>query len=328
MRLAIKNQYTSKQKEQKNLPGARGRPRRRSMRPAVPDGLLAQHLRASMHPEKKRSHVGTKISDVLGKPNGYVYRGADASMCHMQGVASAGPNAIVMKTHKPNTMAQATCTYDASNNRCVGPNPETTVVKTASTVVRPEYSVSAREYQYRRGILPEQHAAFTPVRSQQYLDVNGKLLAPTDSPTEGSQVFQMTQCSDHATSCNRGLTTFKPSNRAFKTSNAVTSSARTVKLQHDVLTRENHAQYKTNGAYNTNYIPGAFARQTIKTFSELDCNVGNRALTRMMARPSLAVRQASSVPVLRLLNMEHVGTFDHSAFFSPCAVAHCLREVP
>ena len=185
MRLAIKNQYTSKQKEQKNLPGSLAAVPGRTFNEASRTGWLSSLSiwRASMHPEKKRSHVGTKISDVLGKPNGYVYRGADASMCHMQGVASAGPNAIVMKTHKPNTMAQATCTYDASNNRHVGPNPETTVVKTASTVVRPEYSVSAREYQYRRGYSPSSTPR-SPRSKPAVPRHQRKTLAPTDSPTE------------------------------------------------------------------------------------------------------------------------------------------------
>lgn len=280
MRLAIKNQYTSKQKEQKDLPGTLA---------AVPGRTLNQNpisslkiWRTSMHPESKHKHVGTKVSDVLGKPNGYVYRGADASLCHAPDAHSK--NAIVMHTHKPNTMAQAPSTYDASNNRCVGPNPETTVTKTASTALRPGYSATAREYQYRRGILPEQHASFVPDPRQTYVDVHGKLLAPTDSPTQGSQVFRMTSCGDPsaAAGCKNCLTTFKPTNRAFQTSGSVTSSTRTAKLQHSTLMRENHLHYKkTTGAYNTNYLPGAFARQTIKTITELNCNVGNLALTRL-----------------------------------------------
>ena len=306
MRLAIKNQYTSKQREQKDLPGTLAMLAGRTFNEANYVGnsqgksTVYRAWRTSMRPKSTQKHVGTRVSDVLGKPNGYVYRGADASLCHPPHEAAL--NAIVVKTHKPNTMAQAPSTYDASNNRCVGPNPESTVTKTASTVTRPGYASTARDYLYRRGYLPEQHASFAPDRSQRYVDVDGKLLAPTDSPTKGSQVFRMTKCdgaamaavaaAGAAAGCQSCLTTFKPTNRAFRTSGAVTSSARVAKLQHGTLMRENHTHHKMGlGAHSTNYLPGTFARRTIKTITERNCNVGSLGLTRIRhARRSPFVR--------------------------------------
>lgn len=304
MRLVIKNQYTSNQKQQKGLPGSlaavAGRTFNEADRTSGHTQLSSLRIwRTSMHPTgSTQKHVGTKISDILGKPNGYVYRGADASMCHTTPFADA--NAIVMKTHKANTMAEATGHYDASNNRCVGPNPQTTVTKTASTVVRDGYAVSAREYQYKRGILPEQHASFTADPNQTYAYPGGGSIAPSDTATKGSQVYRMTKCgsatgSDSAAGCKGCLTTYKPRNNAFHTSGAVTSSARTVQLQHGTLMRENHSVHKTTGlAHHTNYLPGSFARQTIKTITELNCNVGSIGLTRLRhaRRSSTALHKA------------------------------------
>ena len=280
MRIAIKNQYTSKQKEQKTLPGSLA---------YVPTFTYnqADHTlqnsgkvsslsiwRKSSFPTSSSNHASMKISDI-NKPNGYVYRGADISMC-----IAPTHSAIVHETHRPNTEAESKCHYDVSNNRWVGPNPETTVKRTATTIISPDYSTTTKGYHERKGIQIEQHQSFVRDPSQRYVDERGTPIGPSPSSTQGSQVYLLTSTT-FPNACKK--TTYKPRNQAFRTSGAVTSSARTSMLQNNTLTKGNQVFYRANSANrSSNYIPYTSSnRLDDKYFTELQCNTSILGLTRI-----------------------------------------------
>lgn len=130
------------------------------------------------------------------------------------------------------------------------------VVRNASSNLRSGYYSTAKAYHQSRCIDPTQH----------------------DRSVSGSTgtLRPMTEC---PLGCN---TTYAPRNRAFRASGAVSSGARTTKLQHNTLTRENALFRTTHGiTMHSNYLPGAHAQTTAKSRNELNCNVGKRALTRV-----------------------------------------------
>lgn len=261
MRLSIKNRLTSKQGTQKNLSGSI------SVIPVSSynrrtGGTSSQIWRKTVFPISSGKHAGIRISDVL-RPNGYIYQGHDASEC-----VNAKQGAIVMETNKRNTKAESrtTCTYDESNHAMqrVGANPENTVTKTASTVLADTYYSSAKAYHHARCIDPEQHRSFMS-------DINSK--------TTGE--YNLTVCHANRTNgCRK--TVFKPSNPNFHRDGPVTSSTRTMRIQHQNLRRENVMFKKTYGTQlNSNYISGVRALRTVKSITENQCNTANRGLTRV-----------------------------------------------
>lgn len=276
MRLAIKNQYTSNQKTQKTMPSTLSAV-------AVPTFNTNTSKASSMTPIGLRGwrktilggtstkHPGIRTADI-DRPGGAIYLGADASLC-----LTTTQGGIVVQTHKHNYEAEAKCAYDTSNNRYVGANPVALVKKTASTILQPNYYVSTEAYHKARAIDPEQHRSFVKVAGQDYST------APSTSATSGSQVYRMTSSYSSEKGCAKNnLTTFKPSNRAFQKNNAVISSARTARLQHNTLTRENKMFRNVHGlTLHSNYIPGATPPYTIKSITELNCNVANMALTKI-----------------------------------------------
>lgn len=282
MRLAIKNQYTSGQKLQIYA---------KSHYAVVPAMALNQTnydeqdsrytQRKSLHvwrktdvPTSTASHVGTKISAVE-RPNGYVRISSDASLC-----PTTWHNAIAVPVHVRNTAAETGCVYDASNHRWHTGNPERGFKRTASTVIdRAKYHATNKERLESNGLLIEQRQRFVKDPAQKYVDARGEAIAPSDSPTTGSQVRLLTT---PTLDTNCRTTTYKPRNWSFQTNGAVSSSARTAKLQHGTLTRENHVFRSTHGVLmKTNYLVGAQPRYTIKRFTERNCNVGNQALAKI-----------------------------------------------
>jgi hypothetical protein len=262
MRLAIKNQLTSKQGTQKDVPGSVSVVAVNTYNTRT-GSTSSQIWRKSLFPTSSSKHVGIRVSDVL-RPNGYIYQGHDASGC-----LDGKQGAIVMQTNKRNTQAESavTCSYDASSNvmRRVGANPENTVTKTASTVLSDAYYSSAKAYQHARGIDPEQHRSFT-----------------SDGDSKTTKEYNMTTAvaSSHANACSK--TVFKPSNPSFQRNGPVSSSTRTVRVQHQNLRRENVMFKKTYRAQlNSNYISGVRALRTIKSITENQCNTANRGLTRV-----------------------------------------------
>lgn len=261
MRLAIKNQLTSKQGAQKNVLGSVSVVAVNTYNTRT-GGTSSQIWRKSLFPTSSGKHAGIRVSDVL-RPNGYIYQGHDASGC-----LDAKQGAIVMETNKRNTQAESgvTCSYDASSNvmRRVGANPENTVTKTASTVLSDAYYSSAKAYQHARGIDPEQHRSFT-----------------SDSNSKTTKEYNITTLqAEHTNACSK--TVFKPSNPSFQRNGPVSSSTRTVRVQHQNLRRENVMFKKTYRVQlNSNYISGVRALRTIKSITENQCNTANRGLTRV-----------------------------------------------
>lgn len=252
MRLAIKNQYTSRQKTQKTMP---------STVSIVPTNTFNSTF--GLRGWRKTTQGGTsKQATVVtvDRPGSSIYIGADASLC-----LSKTQGSIMTETHKYNHEAEAKCAYDSSHNRYVGPNPMALVKKTASTIIQPDYYTSTDNYQKARAIDPEQHTSFVNVPGNEYS-------------------FRMTRSfSNENKGCAQNkLTTFKPRNKPFQRNNAVISSARTARLQHDTLTRENKMFRNVNGlTLHSNYIPGATPPYTIKSITELKCNVANMARTKI-----------------------------------------------
>lgn len=226
-------------------------------------GGTSSHIwRKSIFPTSTRKHVGIRVSDVM-RPNGYIYQGYDASGC-----LDVKQGAIVMQTNKRNTQAESgvICSYDVSNNamRRVGANPENTVTETANTVISDTYYSTAKSYHHARGIKPEHHRSFIG-------DSNSKIKGEYNMTTWHAK---------HTNACNK--TIFKPSNPSFHRDGPVTSSTRTVRIQHQNLRRENVMFKKTyRTQLNSNYISGVRALQTIKSITENQCNTANRGLTRV-----------------------------------------------
>jgi hypothetical protein len=276
MRLAIKNQYTSNQKTQKTMPTTVSAVPVPTFNTNISKASLMAPIglrgwRKTTFGGSSAKHPGIRTADIE-RPGGAIYLGADASLC-----LTTTQGGIRVETHKYNYEAETKCTYDASNNRYVGANPVALVKKTASTILRPDYYVSTDAYHKARAIDPEQHQSFVKVPGQDYS------IAPSTSATSGSQVFRMTSSYSSDKGCAKNnLTTFKPSNRPFQKNNAVISSARTARLQHNTLTRENKMFRNVYGlTLHSNYIPGATPPHTIKSITELKCNVANMALTKI-----------------------------------------------
>lgn len=286
MRLAIKNQYTSNQAKQlqANYAIVPGNVFNENTHIGATSNGRSQSLsiwRKGMFSSNKTNPTKsskTKISDYL-KPNGYIVKTINPNVCDKEFQAS-----VVITSHPINQSAQSgSCFYDASKNTYFGCNPEVMVTKPANTSIDKHFHQTNQSFLKSRCYTTQQHQFYNKIHDNQYTDAKGVALPFTESATSGPQVFQVTPCA-HTNQNNKGCnkTTVKLRNQSFQTNNAVSSGARTAKLQHDTLTRENNLFRSSHGiTMNSNYIPGGYSKYTNKSKNDRNCNATHLALMKL-----------------------------------------------
>jgi len=165
----------------------------------------------------------------MDRPGGSVYLGAtvDCSNCPVN-------LAELIPTTK-NTVFNTT--KDPSGN-CVACNPETTIIKSAVTLLKKNYYSDTKGYLQSRCQTYDQKLSTNPIPGNNYTG------PASDSPT-GSQVYYTENCSKKCTTNNSRVTTiYKPNNQQYSQQGAVDSSSRLDRLKYNTINK-NGKSFKT-----------------------------------------------------------------------------------
>lgn len=192
------------------------------------------------HYRKQYSNVSSfsnnSMIGFLDKPGNYIVTNSNA--CKDCGLQSS-QNIIITLFNKTEYSAQPEdWSYDSSKNKmiCIGCNPQSMVIKRATTVIDSTYCTTNKEYLYKKCKTFGQNQANFVENSTQ-LDSEGTMT------TEA---------------CNRDIfnckITFNPSNQKYKTQGPITSSSRISALKYACNDETNKKCYKNgiNNKCNTN----------------------------------------------------------------------------
>tara|TARA_B100000902_G_C27265817_1_gene893441 strand:- start:543 stop:1445 length:903 start_codon:yes stop_codon:yes gene_type:complete len=122
--------------------------------------------------------------------------------------------------------------YDSSKNKmnCIGCNPQSMVIKRATTVIEPTYCASNKEYLYKKCKTVTQNLPNFVENSTQF---------------DGEGTMTTASCNKDSFNCK---ITFNPSNQKYKTQGPITSSSRISALKYACNDETNKKCYK-NGIH-------------------------------------------------------------------------------
>ena len=126
--------------------------------------------------------------------------------------------------------------FDASLNKvvCVASNPETKVIKSASTILNKNYYTDSRAYlQSRSKTYRQNQGTGVRIEGGTYFDENKNVLHPSNSPN-GPPFYEST---NNVNNCNDKPKTiiYKPNNSNYSTQGAVSSGTRLLRLKIDTI---------------------------------------------------------------------------------------------
>ena len=165
-----------------------------------------KHWRKQLVPDENRGGTKSKLIDDTSKPGGTIYLGGtvneENTCCNKEVSTAQRGYAIVapISINKNNIICNAMpCSYIVTaediENGWNGPigkkiccTPETSVIKSATTILSKKYYTDSRSYLKSRAKLYEQKLSTHPKNGIQYYSSNGKLLYPNDE-VDGPQTF-------------------------------------------------------------------------------------------------------------------------------------------
>ena len=165
-------------------------------------------------------------------------------------------------------------------NGCSIYNPQR-IQRSASTIVKRDYHQTHSAYLRSRVKLYNQNQTLSQRKDNEYYEnpnqnVSEKLqvLPPTNSRSEGSQLFNSTSIIDPSFSenCKCPNVIYKPNNVHFSNEGAVSSNLRTFNLQRQVINKNAHSLKKdfgTSAVNNSQYRGVGEAPITTKTFYQI-----------------------------------------------------------
>ena len=165
-------------------------------------------------------------------PGGSVYLGATTD-CHanLSELFSSTKNTIFNQSK------------DLSGN-CVGCNPETTVIKSAVTLLKKDYYSDTKGYLQSRCQTYDQKLSTIPIpeNKNNYIDPTTHNPIPSSNSSSGSQVYYTNNCSKKCTNNNSRVTTiYKPNNSQYSQQGAVSSSSRLTRLKYNTITKNGNS---------------------------------------------------------------------------------------
>ena len=172
----------------------------------------------------------------MDRPGGSVYLGSavDCSNC------SVNLTELIQTTK--NTIFDNT--KDSSGN-CLACNPETTIIKSAVTLLNKNYFSDTKAYLQSRCQTYDQKLSTTLIPGNSYINsTTHQPIPPSDSPT-GSQVYYTENCSKKCATVNSVVRTiYKPNNQQYSQQGAVSSSSRLTRLKNNTITKNGNS-FKT-----------------------------------------------------------------------------------
>lgn len=165
------------------------------------------------------------------------------------------------------------------DNNCLIYNPQR-IQRSASTIVKKNYYQTHSAYLKSRVRLYNQNQTLSQRVNNRYYDIseNLQVLPPSNSSTEGSQLFNSTYIIDPSfnTSCINGCNypnvIYKPNNVHYSKEGAVTSNLRTFNLQREVINKNAYSfrrYFGTTTVNNSKYRGIGEAPITTKTFNQI-----------------------------------------------------------
>ena len=128
--------------------------------------------------------------------------------------------------------------YDSVNNRpsCVACNPQTNVIKPATTNLSKKYYADRKSYLQSRCLLYDQRLSGNRLAGVTYFDANGNELLPNG--TNGVEKRAAENCL--SLTCGTAATIiYKPNNAQYATQGAVDSSSRIARLKYNTINKNN-----------------------------------------------------------------------------------------
>ena len=264
-----------------------------------------KHWRKQLAPRITTGYSTAATDLTMDRPGGSNYRFAESDnndCCTTQ-------DAYHISTYIPKEPQSKTVSYlivepSCNNinpvfNKAMCCNPESNIIKSATTLLKSNYYTDSRAYLKSRCRLYNQRLSGIRAKDITYFDADGNPLHPTDNP-RGPQVRAMNncyECTDTTATCYGapkkhviGETIYKPSNPQFAVEGAVSSSARLDRLKLNTIQKSGSNQRSAWGnqsaraaAYNGKsyapyYIKSKYSGD-IKCKSEYHRN-GNRQLCK------------------------------------------------
>ena len=208
-----------------------------------------KHWRKQLNPRKGSGRSSVGIGMPMDRPGGSTYLGDNPKRCKCETKdETVNLKENITRTHKIVKPTPADTVYDENGKPvCVACNPETNVIKSASTIVKKNYYTDSRAYLKSRNKTYERNLSGTRNENIKYIDQYGNVLWPTMT-LDGPQVRDPLSCADrcqYAPNSNvRSRTIYKPNNRQFGVQGAVSSSSRLERLKLNTITKNGNS-FKT-----------------------------------------------------------------------------------
>jgi hypothetical protein len=203
-----------------------------------------KHWRKQLDPQGQSGRSKASVANLIDRPGGSIRQAQSDDACKN---CDASGNSLFAKEYiQTNTpyfpLPNSDDKVDLSNNpKCLACNPESHVIKRATTVLSKNYFSDTNAYLRNRCKTYEQKQLITQDPSNNYFDENGDPAWPDES-LNGPQVYNMLNCSNKCG--ERQTTIYKPNNRPFAKQGATSSSNRLAKLKYDTITR-NGASFRS-----------------------------------------------------------------------------------
>ena len=244
-----------------------------------------KHWRKQLNPNTRTTRRNVSI-DQINKPGGFIYLGVSSTDCPTCNDSSNNTSTFkinIPSSKNNNYTVHKTIYTDTSNNiygKCINYHQDLVVIKSAQTNISNKYFSSTKSYLQSRCKTYQQKLSINKKDGVTYLDANGNLLHPSDSPT-GPQVFNTSNCPLNCSTETDNVTTiYKKSNRNFSVDGAVSSSTRLAKLKYDTITKNGasfRSAYGEQAANAGKYHGDNFSPYFIKNKSETTiCKPYNR----------------------------------------------------
>jgi len=218
-----------------------------------------KHWRKQLAPRTGSGRSSTGIGMPMDRPGGSTYLGDTPEKCKCETVSeTVNLKENITRTHKIVKPTASDIVYDKNGNgktTCVACNPETNVIKPASTILNKKYYTDSRAYLRSRNMTYEQKLSGTRANGIEYFGPDGNLLWPTNT-VNGPQVRAPSDCParcETASGARYGSRAiYKPNNRQFGVQGAVSSSSRLERLKLNTITNNGDSFRNAFGSEGAN----------------------------------------------------------------------------
>jgi hypothetical protein len=239
-----------------------------------------KHYRKQLNATSGSGTRGGSVGD-MEKPGGSVYLN-DLSCCQLSGPSTTIKTYVLERDTTDFWKNSGTYFTDVSNNvynKCTNCDPESNVIKSATTLLSKKYYSDTKGYLQSRCRTYDQKLTIEKRDGISYNIPGTTTVKYPDNTDTGPQNFNTGNCPKGCQTNSSTVTTiYKPNNRPFAQEGAVSSGTRLAKLKYDTITRNGNSFRSAFGAQGANagkYHGTSTAPYFVKNKNFPNCRAGS-----------------------------------------------------